>query len=192
MTGSLMGTRRRVTEKNHEATDQQWVQRIAERACETGTTVAVAESLTSGQLSALLGQGADASTWYRGAVVAYASEVKYDVLGVSPGPVVTDLCARQMAEGARRLLGSDVALGITGVGGPDSQEGKPPGAVHLAVTDEDGTRSREVSFDGDPEAVVASSTTIALLELARALGLDMESEPASGPEAAAGSERTSA
>lgn len=170
-----------MTEKKHEATDQQWVQRIAERACDTGTTVAVAESLTSGQLSALLGQGADAATWYRGAVVAYASEVKFDVLGVSPGPVVTDRCARQMAEGVRRLLGSDVALGITGVGGPDSQEGKPPGTVHLAVTDEDGTRSREMSFDGDPEAVVASSTTIALLELAQALGLGIESRPASEP-----------
>ena len=181
-----------MTEKKHEATDQQWVQRIAERACETGTTVAVAESLTAGRLSALLGQGADASTWYRGAVVAYASEVKYDVLGVSRGPVVTDLCAQQMAEGARRLLGSDVALGITGVGGPDSQEGKPPGTVHLAVADEDGTRSREVSIDGDPDAVVASSTTIALLELARALGLDSESGVESEPDGAQAPERTSA
>ena len=182
MTGRPVGTRRLVSEDKHETVDQLWVQRIAERACDTDTTVAVAESLTSGQLSALLGQGVDAATWYRGAVVAYASEVKFDVLGVAPGPVVTDLCARQMAEGVRRLLGSDVGLGITGVGGPDSQEGKPPGTVHLAVTDEDGTRSHEVSFDGDPEAVVSSSTTMALLELARALGLD----GASHPESAAG------
>ena len=177
-----------MTDKLHEATDQQWVQRIAERACVSGTTIAVAESLTSGQLSAVLGQGVDAATWYRGAVVAYASEVKFDVLGVSPGPVVTDRCARQMAEGVRRLLGSDVGLGITGVGGPDRQEGKPPGTVHLAVTDEDGTRSREVSFDGDPEAVLASSTTMALLELARALGLDAASD-SDRPQA---SERTRA
>lgn len=172
MTARPVGTRRLVSEDKHESADEQWVQRIAERTCDTGTTVAVAESLTSGRLSALLGRGTDAATWYRGAVVAYAAEVKFGVLGVSPGPVVTDQCARQMAEGVRRLLGADVGLGLTGVGGPDSQEGKAPGTVHLAVADEDGTRSREVSFDGDPEVVVASTTTLALLELARALGLD--------------------
>lgn len=159
-----------MTDEDNGATDQDWVARIAERACDTGSTVAVAESLTSGRLSSLLGQGPDTTTWYRGAVVAYASEVKYDVLGVTPGPVVTDGCAREMAEGVRRLLGADVGLGITGVGGPDEQEGKPPGTVHIAVADRHGIRSREVLLDGDPEEVVATSTTTALAELARALG----------------------
>jgi nicotinamide-nucleotide amidase len=98
--------------------------------------------------------------------------VKYDVLGVVRGPVVTDSCARQMAEGVRRLLGADVGLGITGVGGPDEQEGKPPGTVHLAVADRHGIRSREVFLEGEPPEVVASSTTTALVELARALGVD--------------------
>ena len=161
-----------MTEDQHARTDQDWVERIAERACDSGTTVAVAESLTSGRLSAVLGQGPDTTTWYRGAVVAYASEVKYDVLGVVRGPVVTDSCARQMAEGVRRLLGADVGLGITGVGGPDEQEGKPPGTVHLAVADRHGIRSREVFLEGDPQEVVESSTTTALLELARALRAD--------------------
>jgi nicotinamide-nucleotide amidase len=155
-----------------ETTDEDRVDRIAERARDTDTTVAVAESLTSGRLSALLGQGSDTTTWYRGAVVAYASEVKYDVLDVTPGPVVTDSCARQMAEGVRRLLGADVGLGITGVGGPDEQEGKPPGTVHLAVADRHGIRSRELFLEGDPQEVVAASTTTALEELARALGVD--------------------
>ena len=161
-----------MSEDEHAVTDQQWVERIAERACDSGTTVAVAESLTSGRLSAVLGQGPDTTTWYRGAVVAYASEVKYDGLGVVRGPVVTDSCARQMAEGVRRLLGADVGLGITGVGGPDEQEGKPPGTVHLAVADRHGIRSREVFLEGDPQEVVESSTTTALLELARALRVD--------------------
>ena len=168
-----------------EVSDRQWVDRIAALAADDdgpGATIAVAESLTAGRLSAALGQGEDASTWYRGAVVAYASEVKHDVLGVDPGPVVTDACARQMAEGVRRLLGADVGLGITGVGGPGSQEGRPPGTVHLAICDHRGTRSHEVLFEGDPDVVVASATTLALLELAKAL----EPEPQEAGEQHAG------
>lgn len=153
----------------HEVSDTQWVDRIAALASDTAVTVAVAESLTAGRLSASLGRGEDAATWYRGALVAYSSEVKHEVLGVDPGPVVTDACARQMAEGVRRLLGADVGLGITGVGGPGSQEGRPPGTVHLAIADGRGTRSHEVLFEGDPGAVVASATSLALLELAKAL-----------------------
>ena len=157
--------------ETRQVSDEQWVERIAALASgeETAATVAVAESLTAGRLSASLGKGEGASTWYRGAVVAYASEVKHDVLDVDPGPVVTDACARQMAEGVRRLLAADLGLGITGVGGPDSQEGRPPGTVHLAISDHRGTRSHEVRFDGDPGAVVASATSLALLELAKAL-----------------------
>ena len=153
-----------------EADDQQWVERIADRARADGVGVAVAESLTAGRLSATLGRGSEASSWYRGAVVAYASEVEHAVLGVDPGPVVTDGCARQMAEGVRRLLGTDVGLGMTGVGGPGSQEGRPPGTVHLAITDRRGTRSQEVHLEGEPDEVLASATTLALVELARALG----------------------
>ncbi|MCF6378213.1 CinA family protein [Nocardioides KLBMP 9356] len=149
--------------------DDELVSAIAASAGERSRTVAVAESLTAGQVSSLLGQGQDASTWYRGGVVAYAPEVKFDVLGVTPGPVVTDACARQMAEGVRRLLGADVAVGVTGVGGPDPQEGKRAGTVFLAVADERGTRSRELVIDGDPEQVVSSTTSGVLAELARAL-----------------------
>ena len=154
----------------HEVSDRQWVERIAALAGDgTGTTIAVAESLTAGRLSAALGTGEDAAAWYHGALVAYSSEVKHDVLGVDPGPVVSDACARQMAEGVRRLLGADVGLGITGVGGPGTQEGRPPGTVHLAICAPRGTRSHEVLFEGGPEGVVASATTLALLELAKAL-----------------------
>ena len=154
----------------HAADDQQWVERIAGLAGADGLGVAVAESLTAGRLSATLGRGSEAASWYRGAVVAYASEVKHTVLGVDPGPVVTDRCARQMAEGVRRLLGADVGLGMTGVGGPGSQEGRPPGTVHLAIADGRGTRSHEVHLEGDPDEVLASATTLALVELAKALG----------------------
>ena len=62
---------------------------------------------------------------FRGAVVSYASEVKFDLLGVSPGPVVSEAAAAEMAAGVRRLLGADVGLALTGVAGPAEQDGVP-------------------------------------------------------------------
>jgi nicotinamide-nucleotide amidase len=157
------------TDTTTEVTDEAWVQRIAGSAQGTGQAVALAESLTSGRVAALLGAGEGASTWFRGAVVAYAEEVKFGVLGVTPGPVVTEACARQMAEGVRRLLGADVGLGLTGVGGPGEQEGKPAGTVHLAVATAGGTVARELRLDGGPEQVIAEATTLSLREVAGAL-----------------------
>jgi nicotinamide-nucleotide amidase len=149
--------------------DNALVDRIADLAQKGPTRVAVAESLTAGQIAAQLGQGEGASDWFRGAVVAYDEEVKFDVLGVTRGPVITDLCAREMAEGVRRVLQADVALGITGCGGPGPQEDRPAGTVHLAVATAAGTRSREEHFPGDPADVVAAATRLALEELAAAL-----------------------
>jgi len=159
-----------------ERHDEDRVARIAALAQEHGRSVALAESLTSGRISALLGQGEAASEWFRGAVVAYDEEVKYDVLGVTRGPVVTDTCAREMATGVRRLLGGDVGLGITGVGGPGPQEGRPAGTVHLAVVSDEESWTRELSLPGDPDEVVAAATSCALAELR--LALEGEGPPA--------------
>jgi nicotinamide-nucleotide amidase len=156
--------------------DRWRVEQIARFARSRGRTVAVAESLTSGRISACLGAGSDAADWYRGAVVAYDESVKFGVLGVTRGPVVTDSCAREMAEGVRRLLGADISLGISGVGGPGSQEGRPPGTVHLAVASSSGTRSQEVHLPGSPEEVLGVATGLALDELLREL-----SEPRRSP-----------
>lgn len=152
-----------------QASEEDLAELVAELARERGMRVAVAESLTAGRLSAMLGRGEDASAWYRGGVVAYDEDVKFRVLGVTPGPVVTDACAREMAEGVRRLLAADVALGITGVGGPGPQEGCPAGTVHLAVASGGGTQSLQTCLPGDPTEVVAGATRLALDELARAL-----------------------
>jgi nicotinamide-nucleotide amidase len=157
--------------------DTTLVDRIAELAQDRGTRIAVAESLTAGQISGQLGQGEGASEWYRGAVVSYDAEVKFDVLGVTRGPVVTDRCAREMAEGVRRLLKADLALAITGVGGPGPDEGRPAGTVHMAVTTESGTRSREAHLPGEPGEVVAAATRLALEELVEALQQDAAAEP---------------
>jgi nicotinamide-nucleotide amidase len=154
---------------DEQQTDEERADRVAELATSRGLRVAVAESLTAGRISSFLGRGEAASQWYRGAVIAYDEEVKFGVLGVTRGPVVTAGCAQQMADGVRRLLGADVALGITGVGGPGPQEDCPPGTVHLAVATEAGTRPLHTRLAGDPVEVVAQATSLALDELVREL-----------------------
>ncbi len=98
-----------------------------------GLTLAVAESLTGGMVGSRLCDVSGVSEVFRGGVVSYASDVKYEVLGVPEGPVVTTAAAASMAEGVRRLLGADVGIAATGVAGPAEQEGRPAGTVCLAV-----------------------------------------------------------
>src|SRR5690606_26026329 len=75
-------------------------EQIADLAGSRGLTVAAAESLTGGAVSSALAAAPEASDWYRGCVVAYSPRVKFDVLGVTPGPLVTDRCADELAHGA--------------------------------------------------------------------------------------------
>jgi nicotinamide-nucleotide amidase len=98
-----------------------------------GLTLAVAESLTGGLIASRLVDVPGASGWFRGGVVSYASDVKYSVLDVPEGPVVSAEVAAAMASGVRDLLGADVGLATTGVAGPEPLEGRPPGTVYLAV-----------------------------------------------------------
>lgn len=92
-------------------------------------TVAVAESLTGGLLSSALAAADEASAWFRGAIVAYSSDVKHMLLQVPAGPVVSKAAATAMAESTAKLLEADVVVALTGVGGPGSQDGQPPGTV---------------------------------------------------------------
>ncbi|MEV4238792.1 MULTISPECIES: CinA family protein [unclassified Nocardia] len=136
--------------------------RVAAVAMRSKRMVAVAESLTCGQLSAALGAAPDSARWLRGAVVAYSADVKRQVLGVPDVPVVSETAARAMAIGVRKLLGADVAVAVTGVGGPDPQDGEPAGSVWLAVHGEGGTWARHELFDGEPEDVLRRTVEVAL------------------------------
>jgi nicotinamide-nucleotide amidase len=140
------------------------VRDIARLAGAQEKTVATSESLTSGTVAKTLGAGPSAADWFRGGIVAYQEPVKFDVLGVPEGPVVTPECAEQMARGARSLLGADVAVAATGVGGPDPSEGKPAGTVFVAVATEAGVTVRELSLDGEPDDVL-DGTVAKCLEL---------------------------
>ncbi|MCW2783965.1 MAG: CinA domain protein [Marmoricola sp.] len=143
------------------------VDAIADQARARGMSIGVAESLTGGRIASCLAAGDDAGTWFRGAVVAYAPGVKFDVLGVDRGPVNRVECARSMASGAVRVLAADLAVSVTGVGGPGSDEGVPAGTVFLACADTSGwTVARERRFGGTPAEVIAQATTACLRLLA--------------------------
>jgi nicotinamide-nucleotide amidase len=132
-----------------------------------GLTLGLAESLTGGLVASRLVGVPGASDWFRGSVVSYASEVKYDVLGVPVGPVVTAEAARAMADGARKVLGADIGLALTGVAGPDEQEGQVPGTVIVGLSQVGSeTESVEAHLPGDRERV-RQYATISALDLLR-------------------------
>ena len=135
---------------------------IAELADKHDLTVAVAESLTGGKLACHLAAAPDSGDWFRGGIVAYASAVKFAVLGVPEGPVITEACAAAMARGAATAVGADAAVAVTGVGGPDPQEGQPTGTVCLAATYADTTNTRTCHFDGEPDEVLDQTVVQAL------------------------------
>ena len=104
-------------------------------------------------------------------MVSYASEVKFAVLGVPEGPVVSEEAAMAMAEGARRVLGADVGLSVTGVAGPTEQDGRP-GRHRLRGTGPPGTRESEPSqftVPGDRDRIRQYATIAALDYLRRSL-----------------------
>jgi nicotinamide-nucleotide amidase len=143
---------------------------VAAQLIARGVTLGVAESLTGGLIASRLVNVPGASAWFRGGVVAYHEQVKFDVLGVPVGPVVSEAAAAAMARGVCRVTGSDVGLGITGVAGPDDQEGVDPGTIFVGLRLPDGTIvSRELHLPGDRERVRQYGAISALDLLRRAL-----------------------
>ena len=118
-----------------------------------GLSLAVAESLTGGLAGARLTAVPGASDVFRGAVVSYASAVKFDLLGVPEGPVVSRDAAKAMALGVRQRLGADVGVATTGVAGPAEQEGHPPGTVFLGLAHRDQVEALRVRLPGDRRRV---------------------------------------
>ena len=116
---------------------------------ERGLTLGLAESVTGGLVAGRLTNVAGSSDVLRGSIVSYASEVKFDVLGVTPGEVVNERAAVEMAIGAKRVLGSDVGLALTGVAGPSEQDGMKPGTLCIGIVlDDDTTYSTTIALPG--------------------------------------------
>jgi nicotinamide-nucleotide amidase len=143
---------------------------VAKLLLDRGLTIGLAESLTGGLIAARMVDVPGASRWFRGCVVAYDSQVKHTVLEIADGPVVSEEAARAMARGARRVLGADVGLGITGVAGPDEQEGHRPGTIFVGLAlGGDREIGRELHLPGDRQRVRQFGAISALDLLRRAL-----------------------
>lgn len=141
---------------------------VVRQFTEKGLTLGTAESLTAGLIAATVADVSGASAVLMGGVVSYDPRVKHEVLGVSQEVidtvgVVSEACALQMADGARKLLKVDVALSATGVAGPTGGTAENPvGTVWLGVSTAEGTIARRFQFDGDRQSVRRQTVETAL------------------------------
>jgi nicotinamide-nucleotide amidase len=147
---------------------------VHELLMERGATVATAESLTGGQLSARLTAAPGASDTFLGGVVSYATELKVEVLGVPEAVVTTHgvisaECAIAMARGVRSLTGATYAVSTTGVAGPAEQEGKPAGTVFVGIAGPSGVSALSLELVGDRGTITARTCDEALAALADTL-----------------------
>jgi nicotinamide-nucleotide amidase len=155
---------------------------LVARLTAAGQTVAVAESLTGGLVAAALTDIPGASVVVRGGVLAYATDLKAQVLGVDKallaraGAVDADV-AEQMASGVRSLMGATYGLATTGVAGPDQVEGKPVGTVFVAVVGPGTSRVQALSLSGDRREVRAHSVLAVLALLTEELGAQVREDP---------------
>lgn len=160
---------------------------IVELARNAGVTLGSAESLTGGAVSAAITAVPGASDVWRGAIIAYHSDVKRDLLGV-PASVLDQVgvvsldTALAMAHGARARLGVDFAVSTTGVAGPLPHGGRAVGTVVIGIVGPGVARAHEDVYVGDRDAIVARSVAAALATLATALGGGLPREYGSGEQ----------
>lgn len=148
---------------------------VVEKAMARQMTVGTAESLTGGLISAMLTSVPGSSAAVRGGIVSYVNEVKNEVLGVSEDVLATqgavdELVALQMARGALREVGCDVAVSVTGIAGPTGAEpGKPVGTVWIGCATAKETHAKRYQFEGGREAVRLQTVLTALQIMDEAL-----------------------
>ena len=136
---------------------------VAACASEHGYTVAFAESLTGGTLASALAATEGSSDWFAGGVVAYQSRTKQQVLGVSPDcPVISAECVSTMADTLADLMSADAVVTLSGVGGPEEQEGNPPGTAWIATLVRGSAHAERRHFPGSPEEVLEQAREAAL------------------------------
>jgi nicotinamide-nucleotide amidase len=140
---------------------------VIERLRQRDWTLGVAESLTSGLVGARLADPPGASDVFKGSIASYQTEVKRAVLGVTAESVVSEQAAKEMAEGAQRVLDSDVGISVTGVAGPSTQDGQPVGTVWFGLAFPGlPTEAMSARLPGD-RIRIRQFSTISLLNLLR-------------------------
>ncbi len=137
-------------------------------------TLATAESCTGGSVAARIASVSGSSAYYLGSVVSYSNDVKHHVLGVSWSVLeergaVSAECARAMAIGARKTIGSDIAVSTTGIAGPmGGTPRKPVGLVYIGIAAPTWLEAFEFHFEGDRARVIEQSVQQALMLLLEA------------------------
>lgn len=133
-----------------------------------GVTVATAESCTGGEIARMITSVPGSSAYYKGSVVSYANEVKINILGVNAGDIeregaVSETVVLQMAEGVRKLMGTDYAVSTSGVAGPDGGTAdKPIGTVWIGVATPQGSFAKKFVFSFTRERNIAKAAAKAL------------------------------
>ena len=133
-------------------------------------TVIAAESVTAGSVGQALAAAGEASEWFAGSLVTYMDLTKRTILGVDADDVFTAECARQMAAGALRASGADVAVAITGVAGPEPEDGHEVGEVYICVGSAGSLETFEHRLSGEPAEIVDAAKLHALEHLRDELG----------------------
>ena len=152
--------------------------RLVKAYAEKGLTLGTAESLTGGMIAAEIASVSGASAVLMGGVVAYDPRIKHEVLGVEQdvidrAGVVSAACAQQMAQGAKRVLGVDIAVSATGVAGPTGGTPETPvGTVFIGCAGPEGTRVDECHFEGNRQQVRQQTVQHALHMALAAAGED--------------------
>lgn len=143
---------------------------LVEALVRRGQTLATAESLTAGLLAATVAGVPGASAVLRGGLIVYATDLKGSLAGVdsavlaSDGPVAASTAA-QLAEGARERCAADWGIGLTGVAGPDPQDGHAPGTVFLGLSGPDGTEVTALQLSGERWEIRFGSVRLAVSSL---------------------------
>lgn len=141
---------------------------LIEQLVKSGKTLATAESCTGGLIGKLLTDVSGSSAAYLGGIISYSNKVKNEVLGVPQKLLdtygaVSAQVAKAMAEGAKKVIGADIAVSVTGIAGPKSDNTqKPVGLVYIGVSDGVATEVREYHFSGDREQIRTSTAKTAL------------------------------
>lgn len=141
---------------------------LIEQLIASGKTLATAESCTGGLIGKLLTDVSGSSAAYLGGIISYSNEVKHHVLGVPQDLLdtygaVSAQVAKAMAEGSKGVINSDLAVSVTGIAGPKSDNtNKPVGLVYIGVTDGVTTDVQEYHFSGDRETIRNTTAQTAL------------------------------
>jgi nicotinamide-nucleotide amidase len=142
---------------------------VLQQLRERGLSLGLAESVTGGLVAGRITNVPGASEVFRGGIVSYASDVKFELLGVPEGPVVSEAAAAAMAVGAQRVLGADVGLALTGVAGPAEQDGMPVGTLCVGIAIGPDVTTRTLRLPGVRDQMRQMSVISALDLLRRTL-----------------------